>query len=449
MKIIVIGAGKVGEALVKNFVEENHDIVVIDLDAAAVNKVVNRYDVKGIIGSGLQRDHLIESGVDSADFFIACTSRDEMNILCCVLAKRLGARKTIARVRDPELFSEKDVLRSNLGIDLCFNPEYRTAMEILQVLKFPSAKNVESFADGTAAMVEFVIGNGNPMIGMSLMEISSFGYKLLFAMVVRGDEVIIPRGDFVIHGGDTVNIIADEKELAAFCKKLKIFKPKARSAFIVGGGKVAYYLAKELLKSGVDVKIMENNRSRCDELCEELSGASVLFGDGTDQASLDEENLKGSDACVALTGMDEANVIISLYARSKKINKVVTKIDRETVSDMVQLLGLDTVVSPKKAIANHIIRFVRSHQTQEASGVNTLYKLYDKAEAAEFTVEHGFSRQGVALKDMKIKKGVLVGGVVRNGEFILPVGDTAFYTGDKVIVVTTEKQINSLEQILR
>lgn len=450
MRIIIVGAGKVGETLIENFVKEGHAVVVVDTDESRIDYVVNRYDANGIVGGGLERQILLDAGAESADFIIACTSRDELNILCCVLAKKLGVKSTIARVRNPQLFAEIDSMREYLGLDLAFNPELQTALEIAQVLKFPSAKSVDSFAEGKALMVEFDIGANNPICGKSLMQISSeYGYKLLFCMVKRGEKVFIPRGDFTVMENDAVYIIAQESELAAFCKTLKIFKPRAKSVFIIGGGKIAYYLAKELLSGGVAVKILESDKARCEELSVALTGATVLLGDGTDQNILDEEGLKDSDGCVTLTGIDEENVIISLYAQQKSVDKIVTKVDRSSISDMVKKLGLDTVVSPRNVISNRIIMFIRAAQTGFSEKIDALYILNEKVEALQFTVGDDFNKENVPLSKLKIKKDVLIGGIVRDGEYIFPSGDTCIKHGDKVIVVTTLKQINGLPDIFK
>ena len=450
MKIIVVGAGKVGITLIENFVKEGHDVVVVDLNEKNVDFIVNHYDANGIVGSGLERQVLTDAGVASAEFLIASTSRDELNILCCVLAKKLGVKRTIARVRDPQMFVEIDNMREYLGLDLAFNPELQTALEIAQVLKFPSAKSVDSFADGKALMVEFDIGEKNPICGKSLMQISSeYGYKLLFCIIRRGDKVFIPRGDFTVMANDAVYIIAKESELAAFCKSLKIFKPRAKSVFIIGGGKIAYYLAKELLANGVAVKILESDKARCEELAVELTDATVLLGDGTDQNILDEEGLKDSDGCVTLTGIDEENVIISLYAQQKSVDKIVTKVDRTSISDMVKKLGLDTVVSPRNVIANRIIMFIRAAQAEFSEKIDALYILHDKVEALQFTVGDDFDMEDVPLFKLKIKKDVLIGGIVRDGEYIFPSGDAVIKNRDKVIVVTTLKQINCLADIFK
>lgn len=450
MKIIVVGVGKVGSTLIENFVKEGHDVCAIDLEEERINFVVNHFDANGIIGGGLERQVLIDAGVETADFLISCTSRDELNILCCVLAKKLGVRRTIARVRDPQLFSEMDNMREYLGLDLAFNPELQTAKEIYQVLKFPSAKNVESFAGGKALLVEFDVGEDNPIVGKTLMQISAeYGYKLLFCMVRRGEKVFIPRGDFVPLVNDAVYIIATENELAAFCKKLNIFKSRAKNVFIVGGGKIAYYLAKELLAEGVSVKILEADKTRCDELSAELSGATIIHGDGTDQEILDEEDLKGSDGCVTLTGIDEENVIISLYAQQKKVDKIVTKVDRSSITQMVKKIGLDTVFSPRNVITNRIIMFIRGAQTGFSENIDALYILHDKVEAVEFTVGSDFDMENVPLSQLKIRKDVLIGGIVRNGEYLFPSGNATLNVGDKIIVVTTVKQISAFSDIFR
>ena len=450
MKIIVIGAGKIGATLVESFVKEGHDVVVVDNNEARIDFVVNHFDANGVVGSGLERQTLIDAGAGTADCVIACATRDEMNILCCVLAKKLGAKKAVARVRDPQLFSEMGNMYEHLGLDLAFNPELQTALEIAHVLKFPSAKSVDSFADGKAIMAEFDIGEDNPIAGKTLMQISAeYGYKLLFCMIRRGEKVFIPRGDFTLLKNDGAYIIATESELAAFCKKLKIFKSRAKSVFIVGGGKIAYYLAKKLLADGVAVKILEADESRCAELSAELDGATVLFGDGTDQAVLDEENLKSSDGCVTLTGIDEENVIISLYAQQKAVGKVITKVDRASVAQMVKKLGLDTVVSPQSVTANGIIMFARSAQEELSDRIDALYILNEQAEALQFTVGNDFGMQDVPLSKLKIRQDVLVGGIVRDGAYIFPSGDACIRKGDKVIAVTTAKKIGGISDIFR
>lgn len=450
MNIIIVGAGKVGETLIGNLVHEKHDVTIIDNNYDIISSIVNRYDVRGIVGGGLERSVLIDAGVDKADFLIACTSHDEVNILCCVLAKKIGVQRTIARVRDPAYFKEMENMRTDLGLDYSFNPELATAMEIAEVLKFPSARSVESFAGGRTLMAKFEIIENNPLVGKNLQQISKeYSNKILICVVQRGDKIIIPHGDYVVESGDLINIIGDEQEIVSFCKKLKIFKRKAKSVFIIGGGKITYYLAQELLDAGVSVKIVEKNEARAEELSELLPKATILIGDGTYQEVLDEENLKGYDACITLTGMDEENVMMSLYAKQCKVDKIITKIDRPTVLKLVNTLGLGTIVSPRNVIANHIVRFVRFFASDRNDGADTLYKIGNKAEALEFTVPEGFKGVNIPLKELSIKKSVLIGGIVRDKEFILPSGDSLLKAGDRVIIVSEAKQFTNLSQILK
>ena len=450
MHIIIVGAGKVGQTLINNFTLEKHDIVVVDADFATVDKVVNHHDVKGIVGGGLERKVLIDAGAEKADLLIACTSHDEMNILCCVLAKKIGVNCTIARVRDPAYFREMENMRADLGLDYAFNPELATAHEIASVLKMPLARSVENFAGGKARMAELEIVGTNPLMGKTLKQIAQeYKNKILIAVVIRGDKVIIPHGDFKLENEDRIHIIADEKELILFCKKLNIFKPRAKSVFIVGGGRIGYYLAQELLKSSVSVKIVERDEERATELSALLPGATILIGDGTDQAVLDEENLKGNDACITLTGKDEENVMISLYAKQSNVDKIITKIDRMSILKMVNILGLDTVVTPRYVIANHIVRFVRAYMAKAGEGVKTLYRIGDKAEAQEFAVLEGFEGADIPLKNLELKKNILIGGIVRNGQFIIPQGESQLSVGDRVIVISEAKHITQLSQILK
>ena len=450
MNLVIVGVGRVGETLISNFITENHDIVIIDVDADNVQNFVNKYDVNGITGSGLERDVLISAGVEKADFVIACTTQDEKNILCSALSKKLGAKHTIARVRDPELFNEMNNMKEIFGLDFFFNPELQSAKEIVQVLKYPSAKSVETFSDGKASMLEFVITKDSPLADKPIMQIAKeYGKDFLFGLVKRDKETFIPHGNFVIKANDIVHLITAENLLYNVTKKLQIFKRGAKSVFIVGGGKIAYYLAKELLDSRIDVKIVENNEQRANELARALSKATILCFDATNQEYLDEEKLQDSDAFVSLTGMDEENVITSLYAKNKGVQKVISKVEKQSMLSMASDLHLDTVISPRNIIANQIIRFVRANQTDTANNIKTLYKLHDFAEALEFNVDSTFTKTDIPLKDLSLNHDVLIGGIVRNGEFILPEGKTTIKLNDKIILLTIDKQITELNQILR
>jgi len=450
MRLIIVGAGKVGTTLIEKLSMEKHDVIIVDINGKKVEALVNKYDIRGIIGGGADKSILEEAEVDKADFFISCTSRDELNVLCCMLAKKMGARCVIARVREPEYYSEDNYMSREFGIDMIFNPELRTAEEIARILKFPSAVNIETFADGSVIMTELSIKSGNPLINKSVAQIiSEYGVKILFSVVEKENEVLIPKGDYVVKEGDRIHLTASETEIAAFSKSLKLFKRRAKSVFIVGGGKIAYYLAKNLLDSRAKVSIIDIDEERCNELSEKLPEATVLCGDGTDQEILDEEGLANCDACVALTGMDEENVIIALYAAFKKVDKVISKVDRPTVAKMVRNLDLDTVVSPRNVIANTIIRYVRARQSGDANHIKRLYKIGDGAEALEFAVTPECTFINVPLKDLKLKSNILVNGIVRDREYIIPTGESRLAIGDDVLIVTTDKNITDLNSIVK
>jgi len=450
MKVVIVGIGMTGNALALRLLNEKHDVTVVDEDFDTVEDLVTKSDVKGVVGSCLDRDILADAEVDKADCFFACTLRDELNILSCVLAKKMGAKHTVARVRDPKYFNSLDGLKGELNVDMMFNPEYRTAMEIAQILKFPSAISADTFASGKMSLTELRIGEESPIAGLSVVDAAKKAEgKLLFAVVSRGDKVFIPKGDFILEKGDLVHVAAEEKELWNFSKQIKLFKQRAKSVFIVGGGKISYYLAKELLDKGVKVKILEIDEERCRELDEELTHATVICADGTDTAVLDEEGIRDADAFVALTAVDEENAVISLYASSLGNKKVITKILSQPLRKMVNKLGLDTVISPHEVITDLLVRFVRAHQVEDGVGINALYRIHDRAEAIEFTVEPDFKGLGIPLKQLKLKNNVLLCGLVHDGEFILPSGDTVLSVHDKVLVVTGVKQVTELNQIVR
>lgn len=448
MKIVLVGTGKVGGKLLESLASENHDIYIVDTDPKTVDSLVNKYDVFGVVGSGSERDILLEAGVDKADLFIACTSRDEFNMVCCVLAKGLGVKYAIARVRDPEYIKETATLNSYLGIDMVFNPEYRTAMEIAQILKFPSALKIESFASGKAMLIKFHIANGNHIIGKTVMDLAKeVDSNVIFATAIRDEEVFIPRGDFVIEENDDLYVIGKESDIVSFSKKINLFKPSAKSVVIIGGGKVGYYLTKKLIESGVSVKIIEKNEKRCVELSDELPKASIIYGDGSEQELLEEENISEFDACVTLTGMDELNVMLSLFAKEEGVDKVITKVDRPSVIEMVSTLGIDTCLSPRTVIADHVLRFARSRQSNEKT-VRSLYKIHEKVEAIEFIINEESEITGTPLKDLKVKGTAIIAGIIRGNDFIKPGGETNFLVGDKVLVVTTAQGVTELEQII-
>ena len=450
MKVVIVGIGKIGESLATRLLKEKHDVTVVDEDYQTVDDIVNRIDVKGVVGNCLERHILSEAEADKADCFFACTPRDELNILSAVLAKKMGAKRVVARVRDPKYLSSLESLKDELAVDMIFNPEYRTALEIRQILKFPSAISADTFASGKVSLTEFRISEDSPIRDMTVMDASrTAGGKMLFAVVSRDGKVTIPNGDFVLQANDLVHIAAEEKDLLELSKKINLFRQKAKSVVILGGGRIAYYLAKELIADGVKVKIIEIDEERCRELDADLTKATVICADGTETDVLEEEGIRSADAFIAMTGMDEENAVISLYAASLGHLKVVPMITSDPLAKMVRRLGLDSVIAPHEVIADQLVRFVRANQVDEGEGINALYRIHDKAEAVEFTVQPDFPGIGIPLKSLRLKNNVLLCGVVRDGEFILPSGETSLAVHDKVLVVTGVKQVTELDQILK
>ncbi len=450
MKVIIVGAGKVGSTLVEKLSFEGHDVLIIDINGKTVDALVNKFDVRGIIGGGADRKVLKDAEVDKADFFISSTSRDELNVLACMLAKKMGAKKTIARVRDPEYYSEDDYMSTELGIDMLFNPELKTAEEIALILKYPTAITIETFSEGSVLMLQFLIKEGNPIIGKTVADISKeYNAKFLLSVVERDDKVYIPRGDFVIKEGDRAYVTAGEKDLENFIKAVQIYKKSSKSVFIVGGGKIGYYLANNLLDAKVKVKIIEKDENHCLELSEMLPKAEILCGDGSDQEVLDEEGLSAADACVALTGIDEENVIVALYASTQNVKKVIAKVDRPTVTKMARNIGIDSAVSPRNVIANHILQFIRANRTKSSTHMDRLYKIGETAEAVEFNVGENCKFTNIPLKELDINKDYLVNGIVRKGEYIIPTGDSRLEVGDDVLIVSAKNMLNDLGDIIK
>ena len=402
MNIIIVGDGKVGATLVEHLSIEGHNVVVIDRDQKNVEQIVNSFDVMGICGNGANCEIQLEAGVDSADLFIAATSSDELNILSCLMAKKAGAAHTIARVRNPDYLNQLPFFKDALGLSMIVNPEYDAANEIAKVLRFPNAINIETFYRGRVDLVEIKIDEGNPLCNMQMTDIfNKFGIKILVCAVQRKNEVIIPRGDFIFKAGDRIHITAPRGVLVDFMKKLKIYKHRTKNIMIIGGGKMGYYLARQLCETGgYDVKIIENDLERCEKLCELLPNADIIHGDGTDREILLEQGLDGQDAFVALSTIDEENIIASMYASSLGVIKTVAKVNRVSY-EVLESIGMDSAFSSKAIAANRIVAYARALENSgEESSVQTLYKLVGgQVEALEFKIETDFSGIDIPLRD--------------------------------------------------
>lgn len=449
MRIVIVGSGNVGFNLAKLLRKEGHDIVVIDNHTEKLKKLVEVLDIMGINGNGSYYDVQMEADVPNADLLIAVTPRDEVNMLCCLLAKKLGANHTIARVRSPEYTKQLTLLKNELGLSMSINPELAVASEIARILKFPSALKVDTLAKGLVELVQFKLHPDNPLVDKSLNSISSkYINNTLIAAVERDNDVHMPMGSYILKAEDKVHIIGKAHDITRFFKSINKFLPKSKYVLIVGGGQVGYHLASQISTMGMQVKIIENDRIRCNELSELLPQATIIHGDGTDQDVLLAEKLTGADSFIALTGREEINLIISLFAKSQNVPKVITKINRSSYLDILQNLGIDCVISKQFVTSNTIARYVRSMQNKVGNSVETLHKIInDKAEAIEFIAKDNTMSLGVPIRELKLKGNVLIAALVRAGRVIIPDGNDIISINDNVIIVTTIEKINDLNDI--
>lgn len=449
MYIIIVGLGKLGSTLTKQLSTEGHDIVVVDPDNSVVSSTVDAYDVMGICGNGATYEVLKEAGAAKAKLIIAATGSDELNILCCLFAKHMGTENTIARVRNPDYASQSQFLRNDLGISMTVNPEYETANEISRIIRFPSAANLDSFAGGRVEIARVRIHSDNPLCDMPIHEMrKKTKAKVIICAVQRNESVFIPSGDFVLHCDDVISITGTRAELSSFMKQTGVYKQKIKNVMIVGGGRIAYYLAKLLSDTGRNIKLIELKDERCRHMSDMLDDVTVIHGDGTDQDILEEQCIDGQDALIALTGIDEENIIVSMYAESKGVNKVITKVNRHSYS-ILNDIGLETVVSPQIVAGNLVTRYVRAlHNSAGNSQIQTLYKLVGgKVEAAEFIVPEDAGYLNIPFKELELMPNLLIGCIIRNGKIIFPGGDDVMKANDSVIVVTAGRIIEDLHDI--
>lgn len=450
MNIIINGAGKVGINLIKLLADENHNVTVVDTDQKIVESVVNDYDVIGYCGNGAAFSVQEEAGVERCDLFIAVTGSDELNIMSCMVASKIGAKKTIARVRNTDYSEQLLFMQNKLGIDLLLNPEFETAADIARTIEFPAATKIETFAKGRIDLAEITVPEGSPLDGIMLRDIrKTLSAAMLICAVQRGDEVFIPAGNFVVQAGDKIHFTASRRELPHIFKTIKMDKKKIRSVLIIGGSRTAFYLARYLLKSGIKVKIIEANRDRAIELESGLKDCSVIWGDGTDPDLLREERLENFDAAVALTQIDEENIIFCMHAAKQGVDKTACKVNRDPLAKMVEELLPDcSVVCPKQGTADIILRYIRA-VTDTSGGIKTLYKILGgEAEAAEFLATDDCPLVGKSLKEIDLKKNTLIACVSRGRQVIIPDGNTEILSGDSVIVITAGQRIESLGGIL-
>lgn len=452
MKIIIVGDGKTGYYLSELLSADHHDVAVIDSSAAALRLSESTQDVLTYSGDALNVDILKEAGVSSADLLIAVTTSDEVNVLCCMLAGDLGTPHTIARVRSPHMSQALTVIWQKVGLSLSVNPEMDAATEISRRLVVPASVKVGFFAKGRIEMAEYTVTSDSPLCGMRLADIpSKLKLQILVCAAVRGDQISIPNGAYVIEANDRIGIAAKPSQMAAFFALIDPARNrKPKTVTIVGGGTVSYYLSRLLTENGMRVRIIEKDEKRCTELSEALPKAMIVHGDGSDQQLLTEEGLlDGCDALVALTNLDEENIVISMNAQMQGISRVIARINHTQLSAIISKIELKDVITPHVIAANHVLRYVRAMQSSHGSNVEALSKIMDgKAEALEFLVSDSFAGTGVPLKNLKIKQGYLIACILRDRETIFPKGDDSILAGDSVIVVTTKVGLNNLSDII-
>lgn len=450
MKIILVGGGKVGTALARQLSEEGHNVTVVDTNKPRVEHISETYDVMGIVGNGASIATLYEAGIEEADVFIAITGSDELNLLCCMFAKKAGHCHTIARVRNPSYSHELEFIKKQIGISAIVNPEMAAAVEISHLLRFPGASKIDTFADGRVRLIKCALTEAQGMDGMAIREISTrLGSDVLICAVERGSEVLIPNGNFVLRNGDQVTFLATQEKAREFFQKIHLPVRPVKNALIVGGGAIAFYLSQELLENKVRVRIVERDPARCLQLAEELPEAQILNEDGSNREFLLSEGLGSTEAFVALTNIDEENVLLTLFAKKHSQGKLVTKINRLEFDDIISGLELGSIVYPKYMTCDFIVQYVRALQNEAGNNVKTLYRILDdRVEALEFTVHEESEATGVPLSRLRLKKNLLLCCIMRGSQILIPRGGDEIRVGDNVIVVTLEHGLHDLRDIV-
>lgn len=449
MKIIIAGAGRIGSGIAQSLEAEGHDITVIDRDAATIESVSNSLDVICMLGSATNPDTLRESGAAGADILMAMTESDEVNMICALAAKRLGAKNIIARVRNPEYLSQTEFLRDAIGLSMLVNPEYECAKEISRILRFPGAVRVDTFSKGSAEIIDCRIPEGSPLHGLSLRESAQrFGAKVLVCVVERGEEALIPNGDFVLQSGDRLSLMGQAKEVRRFFSSIGQSGKRIRSVMIMGGGRVSVYLARLLEESGISVTVIDVSRERCDELCDLIPDARIICGDATQDEVLLEEGIRSADAFVALTGDDGDNIVTAMYAKRCGVGKTVVKVNLRHFSGMLDESG-DSMVAPKEIVAQQITGYVRAVGNSAAWGsIETMHKLAGgKLEALEFKVGDGANCIGVPLRDLHLRSGVLISAITRGRKTMIPNGSTVIESGDHAVVVAPAGMLRDINDM--
>ncbi|MBR6402786.1 MAG: Trk system potassium transporter TrkA [Eubacterium sp.] len=452
MRIIIAGCGKVGQSLAERLTDIGHEVTVMDKNYDHLSNVTNSADVMGFQGDCTSVNNQVEAGIKKADLLIAVTDNDEINMLTCLIAKKAGECQTIARIRSPQYTDEIGYLKEELGLSMCINPEMVAADEMVRLIQIPSALEVDTFAKGKVSLIGIEIPEESVLDGLAIRDLSGkIGTNSLICVAEHDGNIVIPRGDYVLHAGDKISVTLSMSDVSTYLNKIGIKARKIKNILIAGGGKISYYLAKKLLALRVNIKIIEKDRARCEELAELLPKAMIICGDATDKKLLEQESVEDMDAVCGLMHQDEANIMLSLYMN--KVNpkaKMITRIHRNSYEDLVTGLQVGSIVSTKSITADYIARYVRSMQNSMGSEVEALYRIMDgKVEALELNVGEDFTQVGVEIKDLKLVNNILICCINRKGTIIRPGGRDTLEIGDSVIVVTTNTGINSIHEIIK
>lgn len=451
MNIVIAGSGTVGGAICAQLAGEHHDITLVDSDQATISALADAYDVYGVVGNGADVSVLRKAGADKADLLIAVTPSDELNLLCCAAARKLGTKHTVARMRKPEYIGLMELLREDLNLSRTINPEYSAAKEIYRSLRFPAAAKVETFYHGRVELAEFTLAEDSPICGMSLIEVRNrLSIRFLICCVERGDEVFVPSGHFVLQAGDVICVTAPEEEIPRFFKEVGAFKEPVRRILVTGGGSICYYLQELLQKTRIHSTVIEEDASRCRALAEQFS-CIVINAGAAEQEILLEQGIRETDAYLALTDHDEENVITSMYAKTLGIPKIITLIHKNSHTELYRNAGLQTVVSPKDSTAAYVLRFVRALANVRGSEIEALHKIMGgRVEAVEFLVKEEIpGLTGIPLKELQSKKDTLIACIVHRGQIVIPSGGDVIENGDTVIIVAKGGQLKGIRDIVK
>ncbi|MEE0963720.1 MAG: Trk system potassium transporter TrkA [Ruminococcus bromii] len=449
MNIVIVGCGKVGTSIAHELNTEGHDIVLVDINGDAVSRLSDSIDAMGVEGNGATYDTLTEAGVQNADLVVAVTAKDEVNLYACLMAKSAGVKHTIARVRNPEYTQDLFRVKDLLGLSMAINPEQTTAIEISQLFRFAGASEVDTLSRGMVELIKVTVPEKSIVANKRISQIDILKNKVRICSVERGSEVYIPNGDFVIQSGDKISIVSKSETAAKFFRKVNVIIGRSRDVILLGGGKISFYLAQRLIKSGINVKIIEKNPIRCKELAELLPEAVIINGDCMDQDLLLSEGIEHADGVAALMDFDEENILISLYIKGVSKAKIITKVNNTSFDNIVEQLNLECVINPKNISGEYIASYIRAMQNSLGSNVETLYRLNeDRVEALEFNAKSSSKLVGIPISKLNLKDNLQIICINRKGRIILPVGSDSIMTDDLVIVITKHKGLSDLDDIL-